>query len=178
MAGAGIEVRYDSQYSKILEALGEAAMPDMEAIADFMGGELHDISNTACQKRADPVTGAGWADLRYPYRGERKSSLWRGGILFASRQWITEGGAVVYGSNMRYARIQQEGGKTRAHEIKARNGAALSFTGGDGRRVVRRSVKHPGSEIPARPYMGVPRDFDRRLLEEPAVLKLLGLGGM
>jgi phage gpG-like protein len=79
---------------------------------------------------------------------------------------------------MEYARIHQEGGKTKAHDIKARNGKALSFTGRDGKQVVRKSVKHPGSEITARPYMGVPKDFDRRLLEDPAVLKLLGLGGV
>ena len=178
MAGAGIEVTYDSQFSKILEALEKASMPDIEAIAGFMGGELHDISNTAFQKRADPVTGEGWADLKYPYEGEKKSTLRRGGILFVSRNWITEGGTVIYGSNMEYARIHQEGGKTKAHEIKARNGKALSFTGRDGKQVIRKSVKHPGSEIPSRPYMGVPNDFDRRLLEDPAVLKLLGLGGV
>jgi phage gpG-like protein len=178
MAGAGIEVKYDSGFSKILEALEKASMPDLEAIAGFMGGELHDISNTAFQKRADPVTGEGWADLKYPYNGEKKSTLRRGGILFASRDWITEGGTVIYGSNMEYARIHQEGGKTKAHEIKARNRKGLSFAGRDGTRVARKSVKHPGSEIAARPYMGVPKDFDRRLLEDPAVLKLLGLGGV
>jgi phage gpG-like protein len=112
MAGAGIEVHRkllrvsaDSQFSKILEALEKASVPDLEAIADFMGGELHDISNTAFQKRADPVTGEGWADLKYPYKGDKKSTLRRSGILFASRNWITEGGAVIYGSNMEYARI-------------------------------------------------------------------------
>jgi phage gpG-like protein len=178
MAGAGIEVSYDSQFSKILEALEKASMPDLEAVAGFMGGELHDISNTAFQKRADPVTGEGWADLKYPYKGDKKSTLRRGGILFVSRHWITEGGKVIYGSNMEYARIHQEGGRTKAHDIKARNGKALRFTGRDGKPVVRKSVKHPGSEIPARPYMGVPKDFDRRLLEDPAVLKLLGLGGV
>ena len=178
MAGAGIEVTYDSQFSKILEALEKASMPDIEAIAGFMGGELHDISNTAFQKREDPVTGEGWADLKYPYKGDKKSTLRRGGILFVSRNWITEGGKVIYGSNMEYARIHQEGGKTKAHEIKARNGKALSFAGRDGKQVTRKSVKHPGSEIPARPYMGVPGDFDRRILNDPAVLKLLGIGGV
>jgi phage gpG-like protein len=78
---------------------------------------------------------------------------------------------------MEYARIHQEGGKTKSHEIKARNGKALSFAGRDGNRAAKKSVRHPGSEIPARPYMGVPKDFDRRLLEDPAVVKLLGLGG-
>jgi phage gpG-like protein len=178
MAGAGIEATYDSQFLKILETLEKASMPDIEAVAGFIGGELHDISNTAFQKREDPVTGERWADLKYPYKGDKKSTLRRGGILFVSRNWITEGGKVIYGSNMEYARIHQEGGKTKAHEIKARNGKALSFTGRDGKQIARKSVKHPGSQITARPYMGVPKDFDRRLLEDPAVLKLLGLGGV
>ncbi len=178
MAGSGISITFDSTFSKITEALKKASMPDLEAIARFMGAELDDISNTAFQKRADPVTGEKWADLKYPNKdGDKKSTLRRGGILFASRNWITEGGTVIYGSNMEYARIHQEGGTTKAHTIKARNGKALSFAGKDGGNVMRKSVNHPGSVIPARPYMGVPKDFDRRLLEDPAVMRLLGLEG-
>jgi phage gpG-like protein len=57
-------------------------------------------------------------------------------------------GSVIFGSNMVYARIHQQGGQA-----------------GRGKK----------SFIPARPYMGVPKDFDRRILNDPEVLKLLGL---
>jgi phage gpG-like protein len=49
---------------------------------------------------------------------------------------------------MEYARIHQKGGEA-----------------GRGKK----------SLIPARPYMGVPKDFDRRILNDPAVLEMLGL---
>jgi phage gpG-like protein len=177
MAGAGITVSFDANYNHILDALKKASMPDLEAIADFMGGELHDISSDAFRNRADPVTGKKWEKLKDPYKGSDEATLHRSGILEASRHWITEGGTVVYGTNLQYGRIHQEGGKTSAHKITARNGKALSFTGRDGGKRVVKSVNHPGSDIPARPYMGVPDDFDRRLLDDPAVIKLLGLGG-
>lgn len=57
---------------------------------------------------------------------------------------------VMVGSNLPYARIHQEGGKTKAHVIRPRKKKALAFGG-----VVRKKVNHPGSEIPARPYLGV-----------------------
>jgi phage gpG-like protein len=49
---------------------------------------------------------------------------------------------------MEYARIHQQGGQA-----------------GRGKK----------TDIKARPYMGVTKDFDRRILNDPAVLKLLGL---
>jgi len=61
---------------------------------------------------------------------------------------------------------------TGPHEIRPRQKKALRFNGRFAAR-----VNHPGSGIPARPYLGVPRGFDRRLLEDPAVQKLLGLAG-
>lgn len=57
---------------------------------------------------------------------------------------------VTVGSDRAYAAIHQLGGTTRAHVIKARKAKALAFGG-----MFRRSVKHPGSKIPARPYIPV-----------------------
>jgi hypothetical protein len=54
-----------------------------------------------------------------------------------------------------YARIQELGGKTKAHTIHATRAGALSFFWAKaGHRVAFKSVRHPGSRIPARPYMG------------------------
>jgi|GEM_PF-3252128 len=52
----------------------------------------------------------------------------------------------------KYARILHEGGTTRAHVIEARNAKMLRFVM-DGHVVYRRSVNHPGSKFPARPYL-------------------------
>jgi len=65
------------------------------------------------------------------------------------------GNSIEIGSPKKYAAIHQFGGKTRPHEIRARNGKALKFfPGGAGSQpVLRKAVKHPGSVIPARPFL-------------------------
>jgi phage virion morphogenesis protein len=177
MAGAGIEVTLDGEFSAILAALNRASRHSKRAIADFMGGELHEISMKAFADEADPVTGKKWEPLKYPPSdGDGHKILQDNGTLRDSLTWDAQNdGAVVFGSNRVYARIHQQGGTTRAHPIKARNGRVLSFLK-NGKRVTVKSVKHPGSRIPARPYMGVPADFDRRVLTDPAVLRLFSIG--
>ena len=71
--------------------------------------------------------------------------------------------AVEVGTNVEYAAIHQLGGKTRARTIRPRRRKALSFLVG-GRRVTVRSVRHPGSTIPARPFLGLD-DGDRAAIE-------------
>jgi phage gpG-like protein len=51
-----------------------------------------------------------------------------------------------------YAAIQEFGGKTAAHDIVAVKGKALAFAMGGG-EVFAKSVRHPGSTIPARSYL-------------------------
>ena len=64
------------------------------------------------------------------------------------------GGSVSVGpGNLAYAAIHEFGGTTAARVIRARKGKALAFMGRDGNMVVRRSVNHPGSRMPKRPYM-------------------------
>ncbi len=153
MAGAGIEVQFNErEFQVILDALSRAAMPDLKAIADFAGGELDYIAKQAFEKEVDPVTGRPWEPLKRPRKnGETRPILQAGGQLKRSLTWEAyPDGSVIYGSNMVYARIHQEGGRA-----------------GRGQKVL----------IPARPYMGVPQDFERRILNDPAILDLLGLGG-
>jgi len=53
------------------------------------------------------------------------------------------------GSNVKYMGIHEFGGQTKPHLIKASGGKSLRFVLG-GRVVFAKSVKHPGSKIPAR----------------------------
>lgn len=55
--------------------------------------------------------------------------------------------------DVKYAAIQEYGGKTSAHEILPVKGAALAFVVGDAQHFARR-VEHPGSTIPERSYLG------------------------
>jgi len=69
---------------------------------------------------------------------------------------------VDVGTNVEYAAIQEFGGKTKAHIIRARNKKALAFDwpgapaglkpGKDGKYYFR-LVNHPGSLITAQPYL-------------------------
>ena len=148
MAGSGVEVRWnDREITAILQALSAAAMPDLKKIADFAGAELDYISKGAFENEKDPVTGDKWKDLKHP---KTNGTILRSrGQLERSLDWEAFGdGSVVYGSNMVYARIHYKGGKA-----------------GKG-------LKTP---IPARPYKGVPDDFDRRILSDPTVVQLLGM---
>jgi phage virion morphogenesis protein len=63
-----------------------------------------------------------------------------------------ESGVTVMTGPQKYAAIHQFGGKTEPHEIKAKNRRALQFNVG-GVTIFRKKVNHPGSNIPARPYM-------------------------
>lgn len=58
----------------------------------------------------------------------------------------------VFTRGVPYARIQEEGGQTGPHVILPRNVSVLAFEGPAG-LVFAKRVNHPGSNIPARPYM-------------------------
>jgi phage virion morphogenesis protein len=155
MAGAGIVyAAYDNaEFQAILDALSKAAMPDLKAIAEFAGGELDYISKKAFEHEKNPVDEKKWKPLKHPRpkpkEGETNPILDFGGQLKRSLTFEAfPDGSVIFGSNMVYARIHQQGGQA-----------------GRGNKTT----------IPARPYMGVPKDFDRRILNDPAVMKLLGL---
>jgi phage gpG-like protein len=54
--------------------------------------------------------------------------------------------------DVKYAAIQEYGGKTSAHEILPVKANVLAFVAGDGQHFARR-VEHPGSVIPERSYL-------------------------
>jgi phage gpG-like protein len=54
--------------------------------------------------------------------------------------------------DVKYAAIQEYGGKTSAHEILPVKGDVLAFVTGDGLHFARR-IEHPGSVIPERSYL-------------------------
>lgn len=85
---------------------------------------------------------------------------------------------VSVGTEAAYGRIHQLGGKTRPHVIKPKKGKALAFTIG-GKKITVRRVNHPGSDIPARPYLpfdrnGVPTAKADRMIKSVLQSKLSG----
>lgn len=81
--------------------------------------------------------------------------LQRSGQLAASIVQSFDAQMAVVGTNKVYAAIHQFGGRTKPHVIRPKNKRALSFGG-----IVVRQVNHPGSNIPARPFLLLaPRDL-------------------
>jgi hypothetical protein len=60
----------------------------------------------------------------------------------------------VFSEGVEYAGILERGGVTRAHTILPRTASVLAFEGPAG-LVFAKRVNHPGSVIPARPYVGL-----------------------
>jgi phage gpG-like protein len=64
----------------------------------------------------------------------------------------TARGSVGSRGDIKYAAIQEYGGKTSAHEILPTKGKALAFVTGGALHFAKR-VEHPGSDIPERSYL-------------------------
>lgn len=123
-----------------------AGLQNPTALFQELAGTLADETekNFAAQGRPQ------WLGLKPPVNPRRAGGkiLQDSGQLAASV--VTDYGRdfARVGSNKVYAQIHQLGGTTSAHVILPKHAKALAFNG----RVVKR-VQHPGSEIPARPFM-------------------------
>ncbi|MBC3252852.1 phage virion morphogenesis protein [Serratia fonticola] len=85
--------------------------------------------------------------------------LQKSGRLASSIVAVSDNDSATVGTNVEYAAIHQFGGKTRPHVILPRNKKALAFNG----RVVKK-VNHPGSDIPARPFLALTSDDEEKIV--------------
>jgi phage virion morphogenesis protein len=96
-----------------------------------------------------------WEDWDPAY-GEMKEAgdkiLTASGQLRRSMTHDPDSSGVTIGSDLEYAAIHQFGGKTKPHEIRARHAQALHFFMGQ-TEAFAKVVQHPGSVIPARPFL-------------------------
>jgi phage virion morphogenesis protein len=173
-----IEMRID--YSAVMSAMRKAAgemgnaRPLMSSVASIMASAVED--NFAAEGRPK------WQDLHPGTKaGRAKKGTWPGEILrrtgglATSIQQSFDARQAVVGTNKVYAAIQQFGGKTKPHVIRAKTRRALSFGG-----IVVRQVNHPGSNIPARPFLRLePRDLrDIVLASQRHYAKALARNGL
>lgn len=152
-----IDIRIDdSQLVKALQNLcdlGTDTTPIMRQCAGIMAGAAED----AFDAQRDPVTGTPWVPLQKSTVAARQLAghdgkiLQLSGSLASSLERRYGNGYAVVGTNKQYAAIHQFGGKTKAHTIRAKFAKALRIPGVG----FRKSVQHPGSTIPARPFLGV-----------------------
>lgn len=153
-----------NELKAVLQRLQKAAQdqtPAMAAIAEELRTQTEE--NFAQQGRPK------WPVLKSP--GERRQGgmvLQDSGQLAASITTEHSRQHAMIGTNKVYAAIHQFGGKTKAHEIKAKNKKALAFGG----KIVR-SVQHPGSVIPARPFLPIDADGNLQSEAAEAVLEII-----
>ena len=169
MAGTGIiKVKYDSEYRRILDALEKASMPRLLDLALFAGGKLDGISKKAFEDEKDPVTGIKWKEIQPRRKKSRRKKADNSKKQSRARRKkeSTEGATHP---------ILRDGGQLyRSLDYEAFPDGSVIY----GSNMVYARVHQKGhGAIEARPYIGIPKDFDRQLLSDPAVLKCLGLEG-
>lgn len=136
----------------LLERLKEAPASVPRAIAKAMDVQNQLTVDHIIEHR---MTGQGpfpVSEGRLGVRTGRLRSSLRASAAVVNGQSIT----AAIGSNVKYAGAHEFGAVTKPHIIKARPGKSLRFFLG-GREIFRKSVKHPGSKIPARQpiYRGI-----------------------
>lgn len=113
------------------------------------------IGNLVAKSVKQNFRDGGRPDKWTPSKKSKGKTLIGMGALMKSIHYELDGdgdAVTVMTGPQKYARIMQNGGKSGPHEIRAKNRQALRFTVG-GKVLYRKSVHHPGSNIPARPYM-------------------------
>ena len=147
----------DAAIAELTRASASAA-PLMRRVANVMLDAVEE--NFAQEGRP------GWAGIK------RKGKILQStGRLADSIVTAHDDTTAAVGTNVVYARIHNNGGTTKAHMIRPKNKKALSFNG----RVVK-SVRHPGSKIPARPFLKLTPDDEREIVDTAEdYLRALGL---
>lgn len=156
-----LELKIDTQRAlHAMEMLRVSAM-DASPAMRIVAGDME----RAVEKNFHSEGRPAWLGLAPGTIASRiKSGTWPGKILQRTGQLASsiesrsDSTSATVGTNLAYAAIQQMGGKTRAHTITARKGKALAFGG-----IFRRSVHHPGSKIPARPFLALDVSDERQI---------------
>ena len=159
------EIRID-RFNTLIKALKSRAK-DMKPVMAAIGNQVVKSIRQNFREEGRPVK---WT----PSKKTRGRTLLGTGALMKGIHYEldNDGAAVTVKTGpQKYAAIHQFGGTTAAHDIVARNRKALRFTVG-GLTIYRKSVKHPGSTIPARPYMML-QDEDEMKIEELLTRHLL-----
>ena len=128
----------------LVDRLNQVAshLTDTTPLAAAIAGTFATVTDDNFEMGGRPT----WAGLA-PDRS-KPSTLQRSGNLRARVIPSHTQDKAMISNNMPYARIHQFGGKTRPHLIQPKTKKALAFGGH-----VFKQVHHPGSNIPARPYL-------------------------
>lgn len=158
---ARLELDYDASLARPALLRLEGRLRDPGGLLQRVGASL--VASTRLRFRAEAApSGAPWKpSARARRQGGRTLSAT--GRLLRSITERVRGDTLEVGTSVKYAGAHQFGARIPARVIRPRKGQALKFTIG-GRTLIRRSVRHPGSTIPARPFLGLSAG-DRRTVD-------------
>ena len=155
MPGAGIRIEIQTD-----DAALQAAFKRLTATLGDLRPEMDEIGQTLTTSvidRFDRERGPGGVPWKPSARArtEGGQTLTDTGRLRASITHRASRDSVEVGTNVAYAAIHQFGGKTAPRTIQPRHKKALYWPGA-WHPVAQ--VNHPGSTIPARPFLGIDAD--------------------
>jgi len=151
------EIRLEIQDKPVTDALGELAekgrklSPVLKVVGEYMVRSTEDRFH----RQGPAPDGTPWARLKPSTLARKKHHkiLTESGHLRGSIRYQLVGeNSLAIGTNMVHGAIHQFGGRTPARTIVPTRKKAL-FWPGAAHPV--HSVRHPGSVIPARPFLGV-----------------------
>lgn len=155
MAGTSLDLTYDDRTQPIVNALKRVIKADKNPLP--LHNQIGEYLVRSTQDRFDDQVspeGSRWQSIdpvTMAFKRIKKilteSSRLRDSVVYQATDDNIE-----WGTNVIYGGIHQDGGKTKAHDIRAKKGGGLMFPGLDHPLKV---VHHPGSIIPARPFIGI-----------------------
>ncbi|MEG2173832.1 MAG: phage virion morphogenesis protein [Desulfovibrionaceae bacterium] len=164
MAGTTLEVKYqDAEVQDMARRLGSAlGRVNFRPLMEVIGAHLVSVTQMRFEKGKGPG-GVAWPVSRRAQQDGGKTLQLSRRLYdsIANSSDVRSDTRVEIGSNVKYAAIHQFGGTIGPRVIEARRGKAL-FIPGIG---FRRRVNHPGSAMPARPYLGIDSQDESLLLD-------------
>ena len=149
---AGLQIRVDdAELQRALGRMRSWLQKDIDETLDEIGARLE----ASTQHRFETETAPSGEPWKPSARAEAESgqTLTDTGRLRASiTRRVLGGDRVEVGTNVAYGGIHQFGGRTSARTIRPRRKKALAWPGA---RHPVKSVRHPGSNVPARPFLGI-----------------------
>lgn len=173
-----IEVKVDDKPLLTVLRRVAAGAADATPLMRALVGDMHDAVETNFARegrpkwlglkpasliaRAGPLTKAGQVSgARFEKRVRNARILQHSGRLAASIRVFYNSTSATVGTNVKYAAIHQFGGTTGPHVIRPKRKKALAWAGA---RHPFKKVDHPGSKIPARPFLSLTAEDEARML--------------
>ena len=149
-----IEIKINNE-EHILELLNNlsAQIENKSSLMRTIAGTMRSAVGQNFREGGRPA----WQGLKY----RKGTPLIKSGVLKNSIKDHYDNNTAIVGTNLKYAGIHQFGGITKPHKIRPRYKKALAFNGN-----IMQSVNHPGSKIPARPFLKLTEQDEMDVMED------------